>query len=148
MLQLMELSATEAIVAMVDRETDAWNRRDALTLISLFHHDMVWPWPAGPAAHDPVDWTTGMGRFDAERWRASWQALFDSHDLVVNQRQLVRVEVTPQEDAGFAVVDVETVWRRRSDGVEDAWVGRACKVYARCDDGWKITMHTGLLHYG
>jgi hypothetical protein len=26
-------------------------------------------------------------RFDAERWRSEWQALFDNHDLVHNHRE-------------------------------------------------------------
>ncbi len=136
-----------AIVEMVERETDAWNRQDAEALVALFHQDMVWPWPPSPTSHDPVTWVTGMGRFDADRWTASWQRLFDAHDLVSNERDIVRVEVTPEGDGGFAVVDIDTVWRRRSDGAEDRWQGRVCKVYARCDDGWKITMHTGALHY-
>jgi len=144
----MQDDATESILDMVNRETEAWNRKDADTLLSLFHADMVWPWPSSPVSHDPAQWTTGMGRFDADRWRSAWQALFDSHDLVLNHREIVRVEITPQRDAGFAVVDVDTIWRRWSDGVEDRWHGRACKVYARTADGWKMTMHTGLLQYG
>ncbi len=100
----MEDDAVEAIVAMVNRETEAWNRKDADALVSLFHADMVWPWPSSPLSHDPAQWTTGMGRFDAGRWRSAWQALFDSHDLVSNHREIVRVEITPQRDAGFAVV--------------------------------------------
>jgi ketosteroid isomerase-like protein len=88
-----------------------------------------------------------MGRFDADRWRASWQSLFDTHDLVRNARTIRRIEVTPEGDGGFAVVDIDTVWRRRSDGAEEQWRGRVCKVYAQCDDGWKMTMHTGVLVY-
>lgn len=137
----------QAIVDMVNRETDAWNRGDAVALVSVFHPDMVWPWPADPTSHDPVGWTTGMGRFNADRWRTSWQSLFDTHELVSNRREIVRVEVTPERDGGFAVVDVDTVWRRHSDGVEDQWLGRACKIYAKCVDGWKMTMQTGLLDF-
>jgi ketosteroid isomerase-like protein len=143
----MEYEATQAIAEMVDRETEAWNRKDADTLVSLFHQDMVWPWPSSSISHDPAEWTTGMGRFDADRWRSSWQKLFDMHDLVSNHRNTVRVQVTPEGDAGFAVVDVDTIWRRHTDGTEQRWHGRACKVYVRCDSGWKMTMHTGLLRY-
>jgi hypothetical protein len=40
-------------------------------LLSIFHEDMVWPWPPVRDAHDPVDWVECMGRFDRERWRGS-----------------------------------------------------------------------------
>ena len=139
--------AAAAITEMVHRETDAWNRQDADALVVLFHPDMVWPWPPSPDSHDPVTWVMPMGRFNADRWRSSWQTLFDSHDLVSNERTVRRVAATPEGDGGFAVVDIDTVWRRRSDGQEDRWHGRVCKVYALCDSGWKITMHTGVLRY-
>lgn len=44
------------IQAMVDRETEAWNRMDAEALVSICHPDMVWPWPPDPHAHDPAEW--------------------------------------------------------------------------------------------
>jgi ketosteroid isomerase-like protein len=143
----MVTGATNAVIDMVNRETEAWNRKDADALVALFHSDMVWPWPPTPDSHDPISWVMPMGRFNAERWRAIWQELFDTHDLVRNDRTIRRVEVTPEGDGGFAVVDIDTAWRRRSDGVEDAWTGRVCKVYARCADGWRLTMHTGVLIY-
>lgn len=143
----MICEATDAVIEMVSRETEAWNRKDADALVEVFHPDMVWPWPPTPDAHDPITWVMPMGRFDAGRWRAIWQDLFDSYDLVRNDRTIQRVEVTPEGDGGFAVVDIDTVWRRHADGLEDAWKGRVCKVYARCADGWKLTMHTGALLY-
>jgi ketosteroid isomerase-like protein len=139
--------AENAVRAMVDLETSAWDRKDAATLVSLFHPDMVWPWPPSADSHDPITWVMPLGRFNADRWRASWQALFDTHDLVSNHRIIQRVEVTPEGDGGFAVVDIDTLWRRRSDQVEDRWQGRTCKVYARCADGWRMTMQTGVLRY-
>jgi hypothetical protein len=54
----------EAVEAMVDAETRAWDEQDAERLVSLFHPDMVWPWPPTADAHDPADWVWGMGRFD------------------------------------------------------------------------------------
>jgi ketosteroid isomerase-like protein len=143
----MDHDAAAAITDMVNRETDAWNRRDPDALVALFHPDMVWPWPPNAQAHDPITWVMPMGRFDAKRWRTAWQELFDNHDLVRNHRAIRRVEVTPEGDGGFAVVDIDTVWRRRSDGVEDAWTGRVCKVYSRTTAGWKLIMHTGVLVY-
>jgi ketosteroid isomerase-like protein len=143
----MGAHAIAAVRTMVDRETEAWNRKDAAGLVALFHPDMVWPWPPTADSHDPITWIMPMGRFNAQRWRVLWQELFDSHDLVRNHRMIQRVEVTPEDDGAFAVVDIDTVWRRHADGVEDAWTGRVCKVYAHCADGWKLTMHTGVLRY-
>jgi hypothetical protein len=137
-----------AIQAMVDCETRAWDTLDADLLVSLFHPDMVWPWPPGPTAHDPATWVWGMGRFDADRWRASWAELFERHELVHNRRRTVRVSVSPQGDAGFAVVDVDTLWRDRRDGSQSHWLGRACKCYSLCGGEWKLVAHTGLLDYG
>jgi len=88
-----------------------------------------------------------MGRFDEERWRRFYQELFDTHELHSNDRKIAKVEVSEQGDGGFAVVDIDTVWRRR-DGAEDIrWKGRVCKVYALVSDQWKLTMHTGALTY-
>lgn len=87
-----------------------------------------------------------MGRFDRERWRRSWQELFDTHDLVHNRREIVRITATEERDGAFAVVDVDTLWRR-DDGADFHWKGRACKVYTRVAGEWKLIMHTGLLRY-
>ena len=56
----MSDQATDAIRDMVNAETDAWNRQDADALVTLFHPDMVWPWPPSNRMHDPLTWTTGM----------------------------------------------------------------------------------------
>ena len=139
---------TEAeIRALVDRETDAWNRRDAQVLVSLFHPDMVWPWPPDARSHDPATWVFPQGRYDRQRWAASWQELFDTHELVHNQRKTVRVVVSDQGDGALAVVDVDTLWRRRRDGRLFHWKGRACKGYTRVGDRWLLILHTGLLDY-
>ena len=29
---------------------------DSETLVSIFHPDMVWPWPPDEHTHDPVHW--------------------------------------------------------------------------------------------
>jgi alpha-glucosidase (family GH31 glycosyl hydrolase) len=34
------------IQGIVDRETRAWDTQDADLLLSVFHPDMVWPWPS------------------------------------------------------------------------------------------------------
>lgn len=134
------------IQTMVDRETAAWNAKDADALVSIFHPDMVWPWPPDGATHDPEHWVFPFGRYDRSRWKASWQELFDTHDLVHNIRSTVRIEISEQEDGAFAVVDVDTLWRD-SDGNDFHWKGRACKAYTLVDGDWKLIMHTGLLEY-
>ncbi len=45
----------DQITAMINKETEAWNRQDAEALVSLFHPDMVWPWPRDAHAYDPAD---------------------------------------------------------------------------------------------
>ena len=134
------------IQAMIDRETRAWNTQDADALVSIFHPDMVWPWPPDAGAHDPAIWVFPLGRFDRDRWRAGWQELFETHELVHNRRETVRIAVSEEEDGAFAVVDVDTLWRDRN-GHDFHWKGRACKGYTRVDGEWKLIMHTGLLEY-
>lgn len=143
------MSSIEAeIQAMVDRETEAWNNLDAEALVSLFHPDMVWPWPPNPDAHDPKTWIFLLGRYDRERWRAGWEDLFRDHELVHNRRRTVRIEVSEQGDGAFAVVDVDTLWRNRVTGEPFHWKGRACKGYTKVGSRWLLILHTGLLDYG
>jgi hypothetical protein len=44
-----------------------------------------------------------LGRFDRERWRKNWQDIFDTHDLVRNRRETVKIEISNEQDAAFAV---------------------------------------------
>jgi len=140
-------SVETEIQLMVDRETAAWNARDAENLADLFHPDMVWVWPPDSASHDPTTWILPMGRFDRTRWVAGWRELFRTHELVHNNRRTVRIVVSDQRDGAFAVVDVDTLWRERSSGVLFPWKGRACKGYTKLASGWKLIFHTGLLDY-
>jgi len=134
------------IEEIVSRETRAWDTQDSDLLMTVFHPDMVWPWPRTPASHDPMDWELVLGRFNHARWRAGWQALFDSHTLVHNRRQLRKIEISREGDGAFAVVDVDTLWRAPNGDVSH-WKGRVCKVYTRVDSEWKLIMHTGVLEY-
>lgn len=140
-------SIEQEIRAIVDAETAAWNARDADALVSLFHPDMVWPWPPDSAAHDPMRWVMPFGRFDRERWKRSWQELFDTHDLVHNNRKTLRVAVSEQGDGAFAVVDVDTLWINRISRQPFHWKGRACKVYSKVGRRWLFIFQTGLLEY-
>lgn len=108
---------------------------------------MVWPWPSRYDAHDPAEWELVMGRFDAERWRTAYSDLFADWELVHNRRETVKAEISDQRDGACAVVDIDTLWRRRNGAEEMRWNGRVCKVYALVEDGWKMTMHTGALIY-
>ena len=143
----MKNSAEDQIQEMVDRETKAWDNQDVDTLVSLFHPDMVWPWPKDEHSHNPVDWICPMGRYDRDRWKSEWQTIFKEHTLIHNRRKTIRITVTKEGDGGFAVVDVDTLWRNRQTGKDNHWKGRACKVYAKTGSGWKLISHTGLLEY-
>jgi ketosteroid isomerase-like protein len=141
------IRAEEEIRSLVDAETAAWGARDANALVSLFHPDTVWPWPPDSAAHDPMKWVMPFGRFDRERWRCSWQALFDTYDLVHNRRETRRIAVSEQGDGAFAVVDVDTLWCHRTTKQLSHWKGRACKVYTKVGERWLFLFQTGLLEY-
>ena len=142
----MHSDVEQQIREMVERETRAWNERDADALVDLFHPDMVWPWPPDAQSHDPITWIFPQGRFDRERWRNGWQHLFDTYELVRNNRTIVRIAISEEEDGAFAVVDVDTLWRDRS-GRDFHWKGRASKGYTLTGGGWKLIFHTGLLAY-
>jgi ketosteroid isomerase-like protein len=88
-----------------------------------------------------------MGRYDRERWRAAWQKLFDEHELVHNRRDTVCISIAKEGDGAFAVVDVDTLWRRRDNGEPFHWKGRAGKGYTKVREKWFLIYHTGLLEY-
>lgn len=134
------------IEEMVNRETLAWNTKDVELLISVFHPDMVWPWPTHPHAHDPMEWVIEWGRYDYQRWKKGWQDLFDTHNLIHNKRVIKKIEISQEGDGAFAVVDIDTLWRS-ADGKDNHWKGRTCKVYTRVNDEWKMMMQTGVLDY-
>jgi hypothetical protein len=112
--------------------------------VALHHPDMVSLWPPTPDVHDPMHWVIGLGRFDQARWTQAWRQLFATHSLIHNRRTICRIEVTAQQDGGFAVVDVDTLWRTRDSG-DFHWKGRACKVYTKVAGKWLLIMQTGLL---
>jgi ketosteroid isomerase-like protein len=137
-----ELEITE----IVNRETQAWDTQDVNLLISIFHPDMVWPWPKTSKSHDPMDWELSMGKFDKERWSKGWQELFDNYQLIHNNRQIKKIVISTEKDAAFAVVDIDTLWKGKNNE-KNHWKGRVCKVYSKIGKEWKMTMHTGVLVY-
>lgn len=140
------IDARAGIEEIVHRETRAWGRQDLDVLMSVFHSDMVWPWPPTPDAHDPVEWVLELGRYNESRWRRGWHGLFTTHHLVHNRRIIRKIVVSAEGDGGFAVVDVDTLWRD-GGGHELHWKGRACKIYTTVHGEWKMTAQTGLLDY-
>jgi hypothetical protein len=138
------------IQEIVNRETCAWDTQDVELLLTVFHPDMVWPWPPTPDAHDPMQWEFVMGRFHKERWKKLWQELFDTHKLVQNMRKIKKIVVTSEQDGAFAVVDIDTLWVD-GQGNKSHWKGRVCKVYSKVGQElskeWKMIMQTGALRY-
>jgi ketosteroid isomerase-like protein len=144
---MTSIAGAEAeIEEIVNRETRAWDTKAVELLLSVLHPDMVWPWPPHARAHDPMEWVLVLGRYDRARWLHGWQQLFDTHQLVHNRRAIRRIVVSEEHDGAFAVVDVDTLWRRH-DGLENHWKGRACKVYTKVGSVWKMIAQTGLLDY-
>jgi len=134
------------IEEIVNRETRAWDTQDVELLLTIFHPDMVWPWPRTSQSHDPIDWVMELGRYDYERWKCGWQELFKMHRLARNKREIKRIVISKEGDGAFAVVDIDTLWID-TEGRENHWQGRVCKVYSKVKNEWKMTMHTGVLDY-
>ncbi len=131
---------------IIERETHAWDTQDVKLLLTVFHPDMVWPWPKHSQAHDPMEWVMEWGRYDYQRWKKGWQDLFDTHKLIRNDRVIKKIEVSQEGDGAFAVVDIDTLWRD-ADSKDNHWKGRTCKIYTRVDNEWKMMMQTGVLNY-
>jgi len=134
------------IEEIVNRETRAWDTKDVKLLMTIFHPDMVWPWPKTPQSHDPMDWVLEWGRYNYDRWRDNWLELFNTHQLAHNVREIKKIEISKQGDGAFAVVDIDTLWID-SKGNKNHWKGRVCKVYTKVENDWKLIMHTGVLEY-
>jgi ketosteroid isomerase-like protein len=134
------------IIEIVNRETKAWDTKDIGLLISIFHPDMVWPWPKTPQSHDPMEWEMVLGKFDKERWGKGWQELFNNYQLLHNKREIKKIVISAEKDGAFAVVDIDTLWIDKQKN-RSHWKGRVCKVYSKIGNDWKMTMHTGVLEY-
>jgi ketosteroid isomerase-like protein len=134
------------IIEIVNRETKAWETKDISLLISIFHPDMVWPWPKTPRSHDPLEWEMVLGKFNKERWGRGWQDLFDNYQLSHNKREIKKIVISAEKDGAFAVVDIDTLWIDK-ENKRNHWKGRVCKVYSKIGSEWKMTMHTGVLEY-
>jgi ketosteroid isomerase-like protein len=134
------------IEEIVNRETRAWDTQDVDLLLSIFHPDMVWPWPKTSYSHDPMDWILTMGRYNYTCWKKEWQNLFNTHKLAQNKREIKKIVVSEEGDGAFAVVDIDTLWVDRKNN-KDHWKGRTCKIYTKIGKEWKMIMQTGVLEY-
>lgn len=135
------------IQEIVDRETRAWDTQDVDLLLSIFHGDMVWPWPEKNTDHDPANWVMVLGRFDHDRWKDFYTKFFEQYRLVHNRREIKKIAISEQNDGALAVVDIDTLWVNRETGEENHWKGRTSKVYSLVGSEWRMTMHTGVLQY-
>lgn len=135
------------IVEIVNRETTAWNDKNVKLLLSIFHPDMVWVWPKDRNSHNPIDWESPQGKFDIARWTNIYNDLFVKFDLVHNKREIVKIVSTDEQDGGFAIVDIDTLWQNHKTGDEFHWLGRTCKTYAKTNNGLKMIAQTGVLNY-
>ncbi len=135
------------IKEIVDRETKAWNTLDVDLLISIFHPDMVWPWPKTSSSHDPMDWELVLGKFNKDKWSKGWLDLFEHYRLANNVREIKKIVISNDKDGAFAVVDIDTLWIGKDNNNTIHWKGRVCKVYSKIEDDWKMIMHTGVLEY-
>ena len=134
------------IEEIVHRETRAWDTKDVDLLMTIFHHDMVWPWPKNPQSHDLMDWVLEWGRYNYDRWRNGWLDLFNTHQLVHNEREIKKIEISKEGDGAFAVVNIDTLWID-SNGNKNHWKGRVFKIYSKVQNEWKMIMQTGVLEY-
>jgi hypothetical protein len=144
----MSNAVKKQIQALVDLETKGWDTKNPDLFLSIIHPDMVWAWPPTAQDHDPIRWEFVLGRFERERWRKNWQELFDQHNLIHNHRKTAGIKVSPEANAAFAVVDIDTLWRHKNTGENSHWKGRVCKIYTKMPAGdWKLISHTGVLDY-
>jgi hypothetical protein len=142
------------IKEIVDRETKAWDTQDVDLLISIFHPDMVWPFPKTSQSHDPMDWELVMGKFNKERWSLGWKNLFNNFTLTHNKRIIKKIVISKEKDGAFAVVDIDTLWVQ--DSIHNHWKGPVCKVYAKVENdmendnayrGFRISLNPRLSVY-
>lgn len=143
------------IQEIIDRESRGYDEEDADLLLSVYHPDMVWAWPPTPTSYDPMDWVLRMGRYDEKRWRVLIERFFATHTIVHNHRVTRKIVVSPEGDGAFAVVDIDTLWRREAEG-DTAWhdgsteehvIGRACKIYTLVNGEWKMLYQPGTMQY-
>lgn len=135
------------IIKIVNRETRAWDTQNVELFLSIFHEDMVWPWPVKNTDHDPIHWELFLGRFDYNRWKNIYTEFFKEYKLIHNHREIVKIKLSKENDGAFAVVDIDTLWENKKTKEKNHWFGRVSKTYTKVNNEWKLIMHTGVLTY-
>ncbi len=142
--------ATDGVTAEIEeiagRETRAWSARDVDLLLSVFHPDIVLAVAARRGLPRSRQLGLRHGPFRPGAMAPVVAGALRQPRSRPYRREIVRITATEERDGAFAVVDVDTLWRR-DDGADFHWKGRACKVYTRVAGEWKLIMHTGLLRY-
>jgi len=132
---------------IINRETKAWDTQNVELFLTIFHKDMVWPWPANNADHDPINWKLFLGKFDYNRWKNIYTNFFNENRLIHNNRKIMKITISKENDGAFAIVDIDTLWKNKKTKEKNHWFGRVSKAYAKVNSKWKLTMHTGVLKY-
>jgi len=151
----MSTDRSHEIQEMVDRESRAYDTADTALMMTIYHPDMVWAWPPNAHAHDPMEWVLRLGRFNYERWYRLSELFFETHRVIHNHRITRKIVMSAEQDGGFAVVDIDTLFEQRKDrsspwheGAGQLHVkGRACKIYTTVGDEWKLLYQPGTMHY-
>ncbi|OFZ52146.1 MAG: hypothetical protein A2381_18990 [Bdellovibrionales bacterium RIFOXYB1_FULL_37_110] len=129
------MNTKNEIIEIVNRETWAWDNQNVEQLLSIFHEEMVWPWPPDSKSHDPMTWVLEQGKFNYDRWSEIYNNLFENYNLVHNKREIKKIEVSKENDGAFAVVDIDTLWRNSVTNKDFLWKGRTCKIYSKTVKG-------------
>src|SRR3989339_518212 len=129
------------ILKIINRETKALDSQDVDLFLSIFHKDMVWPWPSCNKDHDPIKWELKLGKFDYKRWKDIYVKFFKENKLVHNKRKIIKIQVSKEGDGAIAVIDIDTLWENLVTKKRSYWFGRVSKVYAKVSGEWKLTMH-------
>lgn len=135
-----------SIKEVVDRETKAWSEKNVELLLSIFHPDMLWVWPTDPTNPDPISWSLPQGKFEYPKFQKIYTSWFEKYDLIHNKRVTQKITMSKEGDGGFAVVDIDTLWRSKTDE-ESHWVGRTGKSYVKTTAGWKMINQVGVFRF-
>lgn len=153
------MDRTHEIEEIVYREGRAFQNQDVDLMMSIYHPDMVMPWPLHSRAYDPMEWIMRMGKFNLDRWSKKLHVYFDTHEFVHDRRVIKKILFSEEQDGALAVVDVDSLFRQKP-GTDSPWhneagqkvgeirtLGRAGKIYTLVNDEWKLIAQPGTMHY-
>lgn len=143
----MDIDIKDEIKEIINRETKAWDNQNVELFLSIFHEDMVWPWPVENTDHDPIKWELYLGKFNYNRWKKIYTDFFNNNRLIHNHRKIIKINISKEADAAFSVVDIDTLWEDKNTNKKMHWIGRVSKTFVKTNGEWKLIMHTGVLKY-